>query len=60
MRSGGGSRLSERYIPMAGGLSKRPSGACPDCEELAALVPERVLPFASGDSRKRGSGRTEV
>jgi hypothetical protein len=25
----------------------------PDCEVLAALVPERVLPFASGDSRKR-------
>ena len=24
---------------------------------LAALVPERVLPFASGDSRKRGPGR---
>jgi len=29
----------------------------PDCEVLAALVPERVLPFASGDSRKRGPGR---
>src|ERR1700752_2709167 len=25
----------------------------PVCEVLAALVPERVLPFASGDSRKR-------
>jgi hypothetical protein len=29
----------------------------PDCEVLAALVPERVLPFASGGSRKRGPGR---
>jgi hypothetical protein len=26
---------------------------------LAALVPERVLPFASGDSRKRGLSRAE-
>jgi hypothetical protein len=34
-----------------------PSGACPDREVLAALVPERVLPFASGDSRKRGPSR---
>ena len=29
----------------------------PDCEVLAALAPERVLPFASGGSRKRGPGR---
>ena len=27
---------------------------------LAALVPERVLPFASGGSRKRGLSRAEV
>ncbi|HTP90100.1 MAG TPA: hypothetical protein VMJ52_00055, partial [Xanthobacteraceae bacterium] len=27
-----------------------------DREVLAALVPERVLPFASGDSRKRWPG----
>ena len=42
-----------------GGLGIVPSGACPDREVLAALVPERVLPFVSGGSRKRGPGRTE-
>jgi len=42
------------YTASAGGLGNVPSGACPDCEVLAALVPERVLPLASGDSRKRG------
>ena len=42
------------YTVRTGGLGNVPSGACPDCEVLAALVPERVLPFASGDSRKRG------
>jgi hypothetical protein len=31
-----------------------------DCEVLAALVPERVLPFASGGSRKRGLSRAGV
>jgi hypothetical protein len=31
-----------------------------DCEVLAALVPERVLPFASGGSRKRGLSRAEA
>ncbi len=32
-----------------------PAGASvPVCEVLAALVPGRVLPFAPGDSRKRG------
>src|ERR1700691_4395498 len=37
----------------AGGFCISPSGPMPDCEVLAALVPERVLPFASGGSRKR-------
>ena len=37
----------------AGGFRISPSGPMPDCEVLAALVPERVLPFASGGSRKR-------
>jgi hypothetical protein len=32
----------------------------PDREVLAALVPERVLPFASGGSRKRGPSRAEA
>src|SRR6202012_5491984 len=41
--------------PLAGSLETRPAGPMPVCEELAALVPERVLPFASGDSRKRGT-----
>ena len=36
-----------------------PSGSVPDREVLAALVPERVLPFASGGSRKRGPSRAE-
>ena len=36
------------YTARAGGSGNVPSGACPDCEVLAALVPERVLPFASG------------
>jgi hypothetical protein len=35
----------------------QPVRRVPDCEVLAALVPERVLPFASGGSRKRGPGR---
>jgi hypothetical protein len=56
-RSGGGSRVARRYTVRTGGLGIVPSGACPDCEVLAALVPERVLPFASGDSRKRGLSR---
>jgi hypothetical protein len=30
-----------------------------DREVLAVLVPERVLPFASGVSRKRGRSRVE-
>ena len=38
----------------SGQLGIRPAGPMPVREELAALVPERVLPFASGDSRKRG------
>jgi hypothetical protein len=37
----------------AGGFRISPSGPMPDREVLAALVPERVLPFASGGSRKR-------
>src|SRR5271169_2315067 len=37
-----------------GRLGHRPVRRVPDCEVLAALVPERVLPFASGGSRKRG------
>ena len=45
------------YTAPAGGLGIVPSGACSDCEVLAALVPERVLPFVSGDSRKRGLSR---
>src|SRR5579871_578656 len=28
----------------------------PACEELTALAPGRVLPFAPGNSRKRGAG----
>jgi len=40
--------------PYAGGSGHRPVRRVPDCEVLAALVPERVLPFASGGSRKRG------
>jgi hypothetical protein len=40
-----------------GRLGHRPVRRVSDCEVLAALVPERVLPFASGDSRKRGPGR---
>src|ERR1700692_2021551 len=40
-----------------GRLGHRPVRRVPDREVLAALVPERVLPFASGDSRKRGPGR---
>ena len=46
--------MVQRYTALTGGLGIVPSGACPDREVLAALVPERVLPFASGDSRKRG------
>jgi len=40
-----------------GRLGHRPVRHVPDCEVLAALVPERVLPLASGDSRKRGLSR---
>jgi len=40
-----------------GRLGHRPVRRVSDCEVLAALVPERVLPFASGGSRKRGPGR---
>src|ERR1700685_1262887 len=40
-----------------GRLGHRPVRRVSDCEVLAALVPERVLPFASGDSRKRGPRR---
>jgi hypothetical protein len=43
-----------------GRLGHRPVRQVPDCEVLAALVPERVLPFASGGSRKRGLSRAEV
>src|SRR4029077_7212069 len=38
-------------------LGHRPVRRVPDREVLAALVPERVLPFASGGSRKRGLSR---
>jgi hypothetical protein len=43
-----------------GRLGHRPVRRVPDCEVLAALVPERVLPFASGGSRKRGLSRAEA
>jgi hypothetical protein len=43
-----------------GRLGHRPVRRVSDCEVLAALVPERVLPFASGGSRKRGLSRAEV
>jgi hypothetical protein len=43
-----------------GRLGHRPVRRVPDREVLAALVPERVLPFASGDSRKRGLSRAEA
>ena len=43
-----------------GRLGHRPVRRVSDCEVLAALVPERVLPFASGDSRKRGLSRAEA
>src|SRR6266851_9957096 len=42
-----------------GRLGHRPVRQVPDREVLAALVPERVLPFASGGSRKRGPSRAE-
>jgi hypothetical protein len=42
-----------------GRLGHRPVRRVSDREVLAALVPERVLPFASGDSRKRGLSRAE-
>jgi len=35
----------------------RPAGLLPVCQVLAALAPGRVLPFAPGNSRKRGPGR---
>jgi hypothetical protein len=40
-----------------GRLGHRPVRRVSDREVLAALVPERVLPFASGGSRKRGLSR---
>jgi hypothetical protein len=43
-----------------GRLGHRPVRHVSDCEVLAALVPERVLPFASGGSRKRGPSRAEA
>jgi hypothetical protein len=43
-----------------GRLGHRPVRRVSDCEVLAALVPERVLPFASGGSRKRGLSRAEA
>jgi hypothetical protein len=43
-----------------GRLGHRPVRRVSDREVLAALVPERVLPFASGDSRKRGLSRAEA
>jgi hypothetical protein len=43
-----------------GRLGHRPVRRVPDCEVLAALVPERVLPSASGGSRKRGLSRAEA
>jgi hypothetical protein len=43
-----------------GRLGHRPVRRVPDREVLAALVPERVLPFASGGSRKRGLSRAEA
>jgi hypothetical protein len=45
---------AQRYTARAGGFGHRPVRHLPVCEVLAALVPERVLPFASGGSRKRG------
>ena len=39
-----------------GRLGHRPVRHVSDREVLAALVPERVLPFGSGDSRKRWPG----
>jgi hypothetical protein len=52
-----------RAVP-AGGFAPRSRAASgtdrpalrPVCEELAALAPGRVLPFAPGNSRKRGPG----
>ena len=43
-----------------GRLGHRPVRHVSDCEVLAALVPERVLPSASGGSRKRGLSRAEA
>ena len=43
-----------------GRLGHRPVRRVSDREVLAALVPERVLPFASGGSRKRGLSRAEA
>jgi hypothetical protein len=42
-----------------GRFGQRPGRHVAVCEVLAALVPERVLPFASGGSRKRGPDRVE-
>ena len=58
---GAGAVLVNAAIHCAHGrLGHRPVRHVPDCEVLAALVPERVLPFASGGSRKRGPGRAEA
>src|SRR5438105_8160820 len=40
--------------PLPGGSGHRPAGTRPVREVLAALAPGRVLPFAPGNSRKRG------
>ena len=59
-RSGSGSRRARPIHRARGRLGHRPVRHVPDREVLAALVPERVLPFASGDSRKRGLSRAEA
>jgi hypothetical protein len=53
MRSGGGSRGRNDTFRSRAAFASCRSGPLPVCEVLAALVPERVLPFASGGSRKR-------
>ena len=51
-RGGAGAVLVGAAIHCARGrLGHRPVRRVPDREVLAALVPERVLPFASGGSR---------
>ena len=44
----------QRYTAYAGGSGIDRPALLPVCQVLAALVPERVLPFGSGNSRKRG------